>query len=102
MTSKTVRTIMNYTLDNGRAPNFYFYKPDPSEKKNFNPAGTDAREVEVEDGWDLVETFDPDKQGFALKNFEGKFNAFDNETQLQTVFYEQVISFVKKILVLKG
>ena len=35
MTSKTVRTIMNYTLDNGRAPNFYFYKPDPSEKKNL-------------------------------------------------------------------
>ena len=96
MTSKTVRTIMNYTLDNGRAPNFYFYKPDPSEKKNFNPAGTDAREVEVEDGWDLVETFHPDKQGFALKNFEGKFNAFDNEAQLKTVFYEQVISFVKK------
>ena len=54
MTSKTVRAIMNYTLDNGRAPNFYFYKPDPSEKKNFNPAGTDEREVEVEDGWDLV------------------------------------------------
>ena len=47
MTSKTVRTIMNYTLDNGRAPNFYFYKPDPSEKKNFNPAGTDEREANV-------------------------------------------------------
>ena len=96
MTSKTVRTKINYTLDNGRAPNFYFYKPDPSEKKNFNPAGTDVREVEVENGWDLVETFDPDKQGFALKNFEGKFSAFDNEAQLKTIFYEQVISFVKK------
>ena len=96
MTSKTVRTIMNYTLDNGRAPNFYFYKPGPSEKKNFNPAGTDEREVEVEDGWDLVETFDPDKHGFALKNFGDKFSAFDDEAEVTKTFYEQIMAFIKK------
>ena len=96
MSRKAVRTTMNYTLDNGRTPNFYFYEPEPDEEIHPNPAGTDAREIEVEDGWGEVDSFDPDRQGFALKNFEEKFSAFDDETEVTTTFYEQIIAFVKK------
>ena len=102
MSRKAVRTTMNYTLDNGRTPNFYFYEPEPDEEIHPNPAGTDAREIEVEDGWGEVDSFDPDRQGFALKNFEEKFSAFNDETEVTTTFYEQIIAFVKKIQAQNG
>ena len=36
---KSVRATMQYTLDNGVAPDYYFYDPDPSVKLN-PPPGT--------------------------------------------------------------
>ena len=46
---KSVRATMQYTVDNGVAPDYYFYDPDPSVK--LNPPGTDPREVEIHDAW---------------------------------------------------
>ena len=40
---------MNYSVDNGIAPDYYFYEPDPSLK--LNPPGTDVKEVEIHNGW---------------------------------------------------
>ena len=40
---------MQYTVDNGIAPDYYFYEPEASVE--LHPPGTDAREVEVHNAW---------------------------------------------------
>mgnify|MGYP006191981817 CR=1 FL=1 len=40
---KSVRATLNYTVDNGRAPDYYFYEPDPGTE--LNPPGTDLHEA---------------------------------------------------------
>ena len=44
-----VRATLNYTVDNGRPPDYYFYEPDPGTE--LNPPGTDPHEVTIHDGW---------------------------------------------------
>jgi len=39
-TENFVKATLNYTLDNGVAPDYYFYEPDESVK--LNPPGTDS------------------------------------------------------------
>jgi hypothetical protein len=50
---------MQYTVDNGVAPDYYFYEPDPSVK--LNPPGTDAREVDIHDAWPLASNLSADR-----------------------------------------
>ena len=45
----SVRAEINYSVDNGRPIDYYFYDPDPA--LDLNPPGTDIREVEISDGW---------------------------------------------------
>ncbi len=47
--ARPVRATLNYSVDNGVPPDYYFYEPDPGVK--LNPPGTDVREVEIHDGW---------------------------------------------------
>ena len=56
----TVHATLNYTVDNGIPPDYYFYEPDPSVK--LNPPGTDLHEVEIRDGWARAESFDADRE----------------------------------------
>ena len=51
----SVTASLNYTLDNGIPPDYYFYTPDPSVK--VNPPGTDAHEMRIHDGWPQVDQF---------------------------------------------
>ncbi len=90
----SVRASMNYTVDNGTPPDYYFYEPDPSVK--LNPPGTDPREVEIFDGWPQVEKFSLDREGFALKPFEASFKTFDDDDAVKSEFYAQVVDFVKR------
>ena len=55
---------MQYTVDNGVAPDYYFYDPDPSVK--LNPPGTDPREGEIHDAWPRVADLSADREGFEL------------------------------------
>jgi hypothetical protein len=87
-----VTAAMNYTVDNGIAPDYYFYEPDPSVV--LNPPGTDTHEVKVFDGWPRVEQFSLDREGFELKPFEAAFTQFDDDAQIKSVFYQQVIDYV--------
>jgi hypothetical protein len=91
--SQSVNTTMNYTVDNGIAPDYYFYEPDPTVK--VNPPGTDAREVAVYDGWPLVNHFSVDREGFELKSFDSSFKQFDDDLAVKSTFYAQVVEFVK-------
>ena len=89
-----VRATLNYTVDNGIPPDYYFYEPDPQVK--LNPPGTDVREVEIHDGWPQVDRFDVDQEGFELHEFGAAFNGFDDEQAVHRDFYPQVIDFVKR------
>jgi len=89
-----VRATLNYSVDNGIPPDYYFYEPDPSVK--LNPPGTDPREVDIHDGWPAVDAFSVDREGFELHDFGARFDLFDDEASVKAVFYEQVIQFVKR------
>ncbi len=93
-TLSKVRATINYTVDNGIAPDYYFYEPDPSVK--LNPPGTDPREVDVHDAWPLVNELSADREGFELHDFGGRFDQFDDDESIRRVFYPQVVDFVKR------
>lgn len=84
----------NYTVDNGRTPDYYFYEPDPSVE--LNPPGTDARVMPIADGWPMANRFDVDREGFVLKPFDASFRLFDDDAAVTSTFYDQVVDFVKK------
>ena len=89
---RSVRATLNYTVDNGIPPDYYFYEPDPSVK--LNPPGTDLREVDVHDGWDEVGRLSLDREGFELHGFAGRFDQFDDDDAVKATFYPQVIRHV--------
>lgn len=91
---RSVRAAMNYTVDNGVPPDYYFYEPDPSVV--LNPPGTDVREVEVYDGWAAVDRLSADVEGFELHGFSAAFRDFDDDGAIRTHFYAQVVEYVKQ------
>ena len=91
---RSVCATLNYTVDNGIPPDYYFYEPDPAVK--LNPPGTDVREMPIEDGWPLADRFHADREGFELHEFDARFDAFDDDQALKAVFYPQIIDFVKR------
>ena len=91
----TVRATINYTVDNGVPPDYYFYEPDPSLK--LNPPGTDEREVEIHDGWPEVDQLDLDREGFVLRPFPADFDGFRDEAAVKERFYPQVVDFVQQL-----
>jgi len=89
-----VRATLNYSVDNGLPPDYYFYEPDPSVQ--LNPPGTDPQAVEIHDGWPQVDQFSLDREGFELKPFTARFDQFDDDASIHQRFYPQVIDFVKQ------
>ncbi len=90
----TVRATLNYTVDNGIPPDYYFYEPDPSVR--LNPPGTDVREVEIEDGWPNAEGFSVDRECFEIHPFPARFDQFDDDAAIKARFYPQVVDFVQR------
>ena len=89
----SVRATLNYSVDNGIPPDYYFYEPDEPVEKN--PPGTDSQEVSINDGWSKADQFSLDREGFMLRPFPAKFTAFDDDAAVKAVFYPQIIEFVK-------
>lgn len=94
MTAHSVRATLNYSVDNGIAPDYYFYEQDPSVK--LNPPGTDPREVDIHDGWPSVSQLSADREGFELRSFSARFDQFDDDALIKSVFYKQIVDFVKQ------
>jgi hypothetical protein len=92
--ANTVSAELKYSVDNGRAIDYYFYEPDPGLA--LNPPGTDGRVVEIEDAWPKAASLSADREGFELKHFNGGFRDFDDEAAVKSVFYRQVVDFVKE------
>lgn len=93
-TAQRVRATINYTVDDGVPPDYYFYEPDPGTK--LHPPGTDRREVEIRDGWPDVDRFDLDREGFALRPFPATFDRFNDDAAVKSAFYAEVADFVKR------
>ncbi len=85
---------MQYTVDNGVAPDYYFYEPAAAVK--LNPPGTDAQEVEIHNAWPRVESLSADREGFELHDFAAGFDPFDDDNAIKTQFYPQVVDFVQR------
>ena len=90
----SVRATMQYTVDNGVAPDYYFYEPEPGVK--LNPPGTDPREVEIHNAWPRAGKLSADREGFELHEFEALFDHFDDNASVHARFYPQVVDFVKR------
>ncbi len=90
----SVRATLNYTLDNGVAPDYYFYEPDPGVV--INPPGTDPQAVDIHDGWAQAGRLSADREGFEIHDFGARFDQFDDDTAVKTAFYPQVVDYVKR------
>lgn len=90
----SVSTTLNYSVDNGVPPDYYFYEPDPSV--TLNPPGTDSREVSIHDGWPSADVCSADREGFEIHDFGARFDQFDDDAAVKSAFYPQVIDFVKR------
>lgn len=91
---RSVRATLNYSVDNGVPPDYYFYEPDPGV--TLNPPGTDLREVDIHDGWPRAASLSADREGFELHDFGARFDQFDDDDSIKTRFYAQVVDFVKR------
>lgn len=91
---RDVRATMNYTVDNGIPPDYYFYEPDPGTR--LNPPGTDVHEVLIEDGWPRAGQLRADREGFEIHSFGARFEQFEDDDLIKRVFYAQVVDFVKR------
>ncbi len=89
----SVRATMNYSADNGRRLDTYFYEPDQPYEPN--PPGTEAREVLVHDGWPRASAFSADREGFELHDFAVAFTAFGDDAAIKSAFYTQIVAYVK-------
>jgi hypothetical protein len=93
MANRVIADI-NYSVDNGRPIDYYFYEPDPSVK--LNPPGTETKPMPIEDGWPKARSFSADREGFEIDDFENSFTNFDDDDAIKSTFYDQVIDFVKR------
>ncbi len=89
-----VRASLNYSRDNGVAPDYYFYDPGPDTK--LNPPGTDPQEVDIHDAWGIKDSLSADVHGFEHHRFDPSFDGFDDDVAVKTAFYGQVIDYVKR------
>lgn len=91
---RSVQAALNYTVDNGVPPDYYFYDPDPGVK--VNPPGTDVQTMDIHNGWLQDEPFSADREGFEIQGFDASFQAFDDDSAVKSVFYDQVVNHVKR------
>ena len=89
-----VLAALNYSVDNGRPIDYYFY--DPGSDVELNPPGTDSREMEIRNGWPMADGFSVDREGFEIGSFGDSFTDFACDAAVESVFYPQVIDFVKR------
>jgi hypothetical protein len=90
---QNVRATLNYTADNGTAPEVYFYEPPPGTP--VRPPGDDPRVMHILDAWSRAGNFSLDREGFELRGFENAFDRFEDAGAVLTEFYGPVAEFVR-------
>ncbi len=92
----SVRSKLNYTLDNGLVPEYYFYQP--AADVVVNPPGNDTREVEIHNGWDQAAQFSVDREGFMLRPCPIAFDCWGDDHAVRKDFFASVTSFMREHL----
>ena len=62
----------------------------------MNPPGTDVHDVEVQNGWPIIDQFSVYEIGFELHKITDDFRGFYDNQLVVDGFYPQVIDFVKE------
>lgn len=88
-----VRARLNYSADNGRRLDAWFYEPEPPVAPN--PPGSEAREVLIDNGWPRAGQLSVDREGFEIHDFPADFIAFDDEVAVGSRFHPQIVAFVQ-------
>jgi hypothetical protein len=88
-----VRSTLNYTLDNGKVPEVYFYDPPPGTQ--IHAPGDDTQEVTIHNAWDKAGDFEVDREGFAFNEWNPAFDAFSDDGAVRREFFRLVSEFVR-------
>lgn len=91
---KEVRATFNYTKDVKQLTEIYFYESDKA--KDVHEPGDDPHEMTVTNGWDMVDSFTPDKSGFSVHDFKTDYNEWEDDEAVREKFYPEVVEFLKK------
>ena len=94
MGMEKVKATLNYSEDNGRPIDYYFYEPDGDVE--LNPPGTSLHEMDIEDAWPVADKLSLDKEGFEIKDFRSSFDKFKDDDAIKSEFYNDAIEFVKE------
>lgn len=89
-----VRALLNYTVDDGRTPEYYLYQP--AEPVSPLAPGTDAREMAIEDAWREQDQLSVDEEGYELHPFDPGFRDFSDAEAIARTYYPQVVEFVRR------
>lgn len=90
----SVRARLNYSADNGRRLDTYFYEPDGPVDRN--PPGSEPREVDIHDGWPRAASLSADREGFEIHDFPARFTAFDDDAAVKSAYYAQIVDYVQR------
>ncbi|KAL9609070.1 MAG: hypothetical protein Q9167_006135 [Letrouitia subvulpina] len=93
-TEKSVQATLNFTKDLGnKLTELYFYKT--NDAKGIHELRNDAHEIAVTDGWDKVDSFSVDNEGFSHHNFETSYDQWEDEEATKAEFYPEVVDFLR-------
>lgn len=90
----SVPATLNYSKETDKLTELYFYEHPEAEAAHA--PGDDPFEVSIHDGWDKVDSFSIDKNGFAVKDFHTDFERWEDEKAVASSFYDEVVDFIKR------
>ena len=91
-----VRTTVNYTREVDQLTEIYFYET--PKAKGIHEPGDSAVEITVSDAWPRVNDLTLDKNGFALRGFKTAYSEWEDEQNMRTNFYPEVVEFLQREL----
>ena len=89
-----VHATLNYTKNvDPKLTELYFYET--ADAVGIHEPGDAAHSVAIHDGWPRAKEFSVDKEGFSLEDFNTKYTDWEDEANMQSQFYPEVVEFLK-------
>lgn len=89
-----VQAVLNYTANVApKLTELYFYES--ADSVDIHEPGDAAHSVTIHDGWPRAKEFSVDKHGFSLEDFDTAYSDWENEANMQSQFYPEVVDFLK-------
>lgn len=90
-----VTTKLNYTKDvKPKLTELYFYES--PKAKDIHEPGDDEKEVLIHNAWPQADSFHMDKQGFSLQELKTDYQDWEDDKQVRSAFYPEVVEFLRK------